>query len=121
MLEDDKSGGAEPYSLDENGNLAIPSITTTDYIEMVVLVFLLIFGIPLNAFVLKRLLNAWNDGKGSARTKQEGRSTFLWLKIQLTLVDLILILCYCPSKLIWLISYQWYYGDLLCKLVQYSW
>ena len=63
MLEEEDSG-AVPYTLDENGNLAIPSITTTDYIEMVVLVFLLIFGIPLNTFVLKRLLNAWNDGNG---------------------------------------------------------
>jgi len=113
---------AVPYALDENGNLAVPSIMITDYIEMIVLVFLLLFGLPLNGFVLKRLIQAWNDGTNLNRQKQEGaRSTFLWLKIQLTLVDLILILCYCPSKLIWLISYQWYYGEILCKVVQYSW
>uniref|UniRef100_A0A7E4VZ50 G_PROTEIN_RECEP_F1_2 domain-containing protein n=2 Tax=Panagrellus redivivus TaxID=6233 RepID=A0A7E4VZ50_PANRE len=111
-----------PYMLDKDGQLTVPSITPTDYIEMVVLVFLLLFGLPLNGLVLKRLIGEWNNGKNSARQKSEGaRSTFLWLKIQLTLVDLILILCYCPSKLIWLISYQWYYGECLCKIVQYSW
>lgn len=60
---------AAPYALDENGNLAVPPIMMTDYIEMIVLVFLLLFGIPLNGFVLKRLIQAWNDGTNLNRHK----------------------------------------------------
>jgi hypothetical protein len=49
------------------------------------------------------------------------RTNFLWLKLHLTIVDLLVILCYCPSHMAWLIGYTFEAGELLCKLMQYSW
>lgn len=49
------------------------------------------------------------------------RTNFLWLKLHLTVVDLLVILCYCPSHIAWLIGYTWSAGEFLCKAMQYSW
>uniref|UniRef100_A0A914EBN8 G-protein coupled receptors family 1 profile domain-containing protein n=1 Tax=Acrobeloides nanus TaxID=290746 RepID=A0A914EBN8_9BILA len=95
---------------------------TTDWVEIGAIIILLLLSLPLNGIALIRLLKIWRDGRNAVRTKQEiTRTGFLWLKIHLTIIDLIVILCYCPSKLGWLISYVWKGGDFLCKGVQYSW
>lgn len=49
------------------------------------------------------------------------RTNFLWLKLHLTVVDLLVIACYCPSHIAWLIGYTWSAGTFLCKAMQYSW
>lgn len=59
--------------------------------------------------------------KDNCLQQDETRIGFLMLQIHLTIVDLIFIILYCPSKLIWLICYVWPFGAFLCKAVQYSW
>ncbi|KAI1730890.1 7 transmembrane receptor (rhodopsin family) domain-containing protein [Ditylenchus destructor] len=113
----------DPFELDGSGELVKPEMLISDWIEMALLGLLLVLGLPLNAIALTRLLHAWHQGRGSARsTKQEvTRTSFLWLKIHLTVIDLIVIACYCPSHIAWLISYTWKGGEFLCKAMQYSW
>uniref|UniRef100_A0A915DCF4 G-protein coupled receptors family 1 profile domain-containing protein n=1 Tax=Ditylenchus dipsaci TaxID=166011 RepID=A0A915DCF4_9BILA len=109
----------DPFELDGEGDLVKPEMLVSDWIEMALLSLLLLLGLPLNAIVLTRLLK---QGRGNHNTKQEvTRTSFLWLKIHLTVIDLIVIACYCPSHIAWLISYTWRGGEFLCRAMQYSW
>ncbi|KAF7632942.1 G_PROTEIN_RECEP_F1_2 domain-containing protein [Meloidogyne graminicola] len=72
------------FELDEQGGIARPEMLATDWVELLLLSLLLIFGLPLNAIAL-------------------------------------IILCYCPSHIAWLIGYTWSAGEFLCKAMQYSW
>ncbi|KAI6241886.1 Gonadotropin-releasing hormone receptor [Aphelenchoides fujianensis] len=89
---------------------------------MLLLAAMIIIGAPLNAMTLMRLLNSLRKSKGSGKTKQETtRVSFIWLKIHLTVIDLIVICVYCPMHILWLYWYTWKGGELLCMAVQYSW
>jgi len=100
----------------------VPQFLTVDYVEVVLLILLLLIGLPLNLMALIRLLKAYRLGQAASRIKQEEtKLAFLLLKIHLTIVDLLLIVIYCPSKLAWLISYEWLGGNFLCKALQYAW
>ncbi|KAI6206225.1 Gonadotropin-releasing hormone receptor [Aphelenchoides besseyi] len=114
---------AEPFELSQDGSsLAIPERLLSDYLEMLLLAAMIIVGAPLNAMTLMRLVNSLRKSKGSGKTKQEAtRVSFIWLKIHLTVIDLIVILLYCPAHIGWLISYTWKGGEFLCVAVQYSW
>ncbi|KAI1709332.1 7 transmembrane receptor (rhodopsin family) domain-containing protein [Ditylenchus destructor] len=85
---------ADPFELDGSGELVKPEMLISDWIEMALLGLLL---------------------------QEVTRTSFLWLKIHLTVIDLIVIACYCPSHIAWLISYTWKGGEFLCKAMQYSW
>ncbi|KIH64865.1 hypothetical protein ANCDUO_04819 [Ancylostoma duodenale] len=89
-----------------------PSPLLSDYIEMTYLAILVILGIPLNAFILLRLIHELK------RTQKDSvKAGFLLLKIHLNVSD-ILMLCMALGKLIWLATYHWPGGDLACRLYQ---
>uniref|UniRef100_A0A9J2Q536 G-protein coupled receptors family 1 profile domain-containing protein n=1 Tax=Ascaris lumbricoides TaxID=6252 RepID=A0A9J2Q536_ASCLU len=112
----------EAFQRSDDGDLKAPTLIATDYLEIAVLAVVLCIGVPLNAVVLRKLLRLYSTGVTLSRAKQdETRIGFLMLQIHLTIVDLIFIILYCPSKLIWLICYVWPFGAFLCKAVQYSW
>ncbi|VDK48451.1 unnamed protein product [Anisakis simplex] len=112
----------EAFQRTDDGDLKAPTLIATDYLEIAVLAVVLCIGVPLNAVVLYKLLKQYSIGKTLNRVKQDDtRIGFLMLKIHLTIVDLIFIILYCPSKLVWLVCYVWPFGAFLCKAVQYSW
>lgn len=65
--------------------------------------------------------NLFNDLYRLNLQQDVTRTSFLWLKIHLTVIDLIVIVCYCPTHIAWLITYTWDAGELLCKAMQCSW
>ncbi|CAD5234924.1 unnamed protein product [Bursaphelenchus xylophilus] len=112
----------QPFEMGQDGDLVVPERLISDWIEMALLGMMITIGAPLNAMTLFRLERQLRKQKSSARTKQEAaRTSFTWLKIHLTVIDLIVILIYCPSHIGWLISYTWNGGEFMCKAVQYAW
>ncbi|KAL3103207.1 hypothetical protein niasHS_002393 [Heterodera schachtii] len=114
------------FELDERGEIARPEMLLTDWVELVLLAVLLLLGLPLNIVALAKQLGGrsslFNPRKTSRVSRQEvTRTNFLWLKLHLTVVDLLVIACYCPSHIAWLIGYTWSAGTFLCKAMQYSW
>uniref|UniRef100_A0A915PHW2 G-protein coupled receptors family 1 profile domain-containing protein n=1 Tax=Meloidogyne floridensis TaxID=298350 RepID=A0A915PHW2_9BILA len=116
------------FELDEQGGIARPEMLAADWVELLLLGLLLIFGLPLNAVALSKQLGGTNSSflnprKCSSRISRQEvtRTNFLWLKLHLTVVDLLVILCYCPSHIAWLVGYTWSAGEFLCKAMQYSW
>lgn len=59
--------------------------------------------------------------KKSYFQQDETRIGYLMLKIQLTVVDLLLLIFYIPPKLLWLYYYEWPFGKFTCKSVVYLW
>uniref|UniRef100_A0A183CIC7 G_PROTEIN_RECEP_F1_2 domain-containing protein n=1 Tax=Globodera pallida TaxID=36090 RepID=A0A183CIC7_GLOPA len=116
------------FELDERGEIARPEMLLTDWIELVLLAVLLLLGLPLNIVALSKQLSGrtspslFNPRKTSRISRQEvTRTNFHWLKLHLTIMDLLVIACYCPSHIAWLIGYTWSAGPILCKAMQYSW
>ncbi|VDM38225.1 unnamed protein product [Toxocara canis] len=40
-------------------------------------------------------------------------------KISLTVADLIVLFVYAPTQIIWISTYNWYGGDLLCRTTKF--
>ncbi|CAJ0574723.1 unnamed protein product, partial [Mesorhabditis spiculigera] len=40
-------------------------------------------------------------------------------KVSLTIADLIILFVYAPTQFIWILTYHWYGGDLLCRLYKF--
>ncbi|VDD92972.1 unnamed protein product [Enterobius vermicularis] len=112
----------DAFETTADGQLKKPSRLNSDYIDSVVLLLVLIVGVPLNLIALFRLRKQYITGKISNRTGQdETRIGYLMLKIQLTVVDLLLLIFYIPPKLLWLYYYEWPFGKFTCKSVVYLW
>lgn len=112
----------EPFAVDAQGELMEPERLASDWIELALLTLMVVVGLPLNVIALIRLLKSWRRNRNSARTRQEAtRTSFLWLKIHLTVIDLIVILVYCPSHVGWLLTYSWEGGHFMCLFIQYAW
>lgn len=47
------------------------------------------------------------------------KQAYLWLKINLNLSDLFILLGHCLGKLGWMATYEWMGGSTLCKLYEY--
>ncbi|CAP35075.2 Protein CBR-GNRR-6 [Caenorhabditis briggsae] len=93
-------------------NPVAPTYLISDYIEIAYLGLVLLFGVPANVIILKKLIAEWKTAK-----RDMVKSGFVLLKINLNITDL-LILTYSLGKLIWLITYRWVGGDYACRLYQ---
>uniref|UniRef100_A0A158R4K6 G_PROTEIN_RECEP_F1_2 domain-containing protein n=1 Tax=Syphacia muris TaxID=451379 RepID=A0A158R4K6_9BILA len=112
---------SETFETTADGQLKKPSRLNSDYIDSVVLLLVLLIGVPLNVIALIRLWKQYMASKVGSRGADETRSCYLMLKIQLTVVDLILLISYIPPKLLWLYYYEWPFGTVACKGVVYLW
>ena len=137
----------QPFARAADGaSLAIPERLLADYMEIVVLTLIAVIGAPLNAMTLYRLVKSLRNAKKLAKTRvrlaattaaattttmaaaltlgrlqnDSTRSCYIALQIHVTLVDLIVILVYCPSHIGWLVTYVWMGGEQLCIIVQAS-
>lgn len=73
---------------------------------------MVIIGVPLNVYSLHRNLSA------AGQPKLVNDSMRI-LKINLAITDLMMLLFFGLSKVIWWSTFQWLGGDFLCKLVQF--
>ncbi|PIC16768.1 hypothetical protein B9Z55_023253 [Caenorhabditis nigoni] len=93
-------------------NPVAPTYLISDYIEIAYLGLVLLFGVPANVIILKKLIAEWKTAN-----RDMVKSGFVLLKINLNITDL-LILTYSLGKLIWLITYRWVGGDYACRFYQ---
>ncbi|CAL2044407.1 CBN-GNRR-5 protein [Caenorhabditis brenneri] len=77
-------------------------------IEVCIYVIVFFIGGPLNLMALSKSLRAFS------RT-HKAKSQILLLRITLNLADLMTLFLYVPKQIIWLITYQWYGGEFLCR------
>ncbi|KAK5969848.1 hypothetical protein GCK32_020372, partial [Trichostrongylus colubriformis] len=68
-------------------------------------------GGPLNVISLRRSLRAFSQHKA--------KSPILLLRINLNLADLCTLFVYVPKQIIWMLTYQWYGGELLCQVCSF--
>ncbi|CAI4233344.1 unnamed protein product [Auanema sp. JU1783] len=81
---------------------------TMGTIEVAILICILCVGGPLNVLSFQKSLLAFRNHKA--------KSPILLLRINLNIADLITILVYVPRQIIWMLTYQWLGGELLCRL-----
>uniref|UniRef100_A0A1I7YQ31 G_PROTEIN_RECEP_F1_2 domain-containing protein n=1 Tax=Steinernema glaseri TaxID=37863 RepID=A0A1I7YQ31_9BILA len=86
-----------------------------DYIEMIFLGLVVIVGMPLNVFVLKKLLE---EKKRTPKDCVKG--CFILLKIHLNISDILILLTQALGKFTWIATYQWIFGDILCRFFNFS-
>uniref|UniRef100_A0A0K0EDP8 G_PROTEIN_RECEP_F1_2 domain-containing protein n=1 Tax=Strongyloides stercoralis TaxID=6248 RepID=A0A0K0EDP8_STRER len=84
-----------------------PKPITSDFVELGYLVMMFMVGGPLNL---------------AAYTQNFERTTITRLDIlkrHLNYSDLLVLFVYVPSRVCWLVTYDWRGGDLLCKIIKF--
>ncbi|KJH43163.1 7 transmembrane receptor [Dictyocaulus viviparus] len=90
----------------QDGNV-ISNLLLNIKIEVFIYFLCFVIGGPLNVISLRRSL--------SVLSKHKANSPILLLRINLNLADLCTLFVYVPKQIIWMITYQWYGGELLCR------
>ncbi|CAJ0961141.1 unnamed protein product, partial [Mesorhabditis belari] len=81
------------------------------WIEITLYFVAFFVGGPLNVMSIFKLLRA--------RRTLKHPSALLLLRLHLNIADLITLFIYIPKQIIWLITFAWYGGDLLCRLFSF--
>uniref|UniRef100_A0A183CWP0 G_PROTEIN_RECEP_F1_2 domain-containing protein n=1 Tax=Gongylonema pulchrum TaxID=637853 RepID=A0A183CWP0_9BILA len=69
-------------------------------------------GGPFNVICFGRSLRLYmNDRKQ--------RNQILLLRLHLNIADLLTMFIYTPTQIIWMSTFQWYGGDLLCRICKF--
>ncbi|KAI1719741.1 7 transmembrane receptor (rhodopsin family) domain-containing protein [Ditylenchus destructor] len=106
----------------ENG-MGAPERSFTDTVEILIYTVCLCIGGPLNLFSFRKLLRNfnWRPGPGGAMASASSKSgaQITLLKLNLNVADLITMFIYTLSQIIWMITYQWYAGDILCRICKF--
>ncbi|KAE9418211.1 hypothetical protein Angca_003360, partial [Angiostrongylus cantonensis] len=84
---------------------------TADSIEVLIYFLCFAVGGPLNVIALRRSLRAFR--------KHRAKSPILLLRINLNLADLCTLFVYVPKQIIWMLTYQWYGGEVLCRVCSF--
>uniref|UniRef100_A0A183CJC7 G_PROTEIN_RECEP_F1_2 domain-containing protein n=2 Tax=Globodera pallida TaxID=36090 RepID=A0A183CJC7_GLOPA len=93
-------------------DLVPPQHLFSDYVEIAYLGLVICAGLALNISVLKRLLLE----RKRAKRGNKVMNGFLLLKLNLNVSDILILLIHASGKLGWLITYEWRFGDFLCRL-----
>lgn len=129
--------------------MPIPKQSLSDYMLLILLVACICLGTPMSMMMIWRLMRRLqlptcgvckparcnNDDltrvgsnrshrsrRGSATPslpRLEARRRYDWLKLQLNVADLMVLVFYAFSKVIWTMTYDWRGGEMLCKLVRF--
>lgn len=89
----------------------VPTATAMDRIEIGYNVICFVLGLPINLMTLKWLLE---------RKRRQQQSPTVWLHLNLNLSDLFVLVFYCFGRFCWLLTYQWYGGEWLCKSMRFA-
>nr|CAD2143765.1 unnamed protein product [Meloidogyne enterolobii] len=84
--------------------------STAEIVEILMYSLCLCIGGPLNLFSFRRLIS---QIRRPTRQQQQFGSQLLLLKLNLNIADLITMFVYTLSQIIWMITFQWHFGDFL--------
>ncbi|MFH4978817.1 hypothetical protein AB6A40_005526 [Gnathostoma spinigerum] len=85
---------------------------TADMVEVSIYILCLCTGGPLNVISIIRTCKAYLRDR-------RGRNQILLLRINLNVADLLTMFIYTPTQIIWMTTYQWYGGDILCRVCKF--
>ncbi|KHN78253.1 Gonadotropin-releasing hormone receptor [Toxocara canis] len=85
---------------------------TADLVEILIYLLCLCTGGPLNVISFIRSTRLY-------RSDQRNRSQILLLRIHLNIADLLTMFIYTPTQIIWMTTFQWYGGDVLCRVCKF--
>ncbi|OZC12235.1 hypothetical protein X798_00756 [Onchocerca flexuosa] len=83
----------------------------TEVIEIIIYSLCLCIGGPLNLISFNRSFRLYKNRKQ--------RNQILFLRLHLNIADLLTIFIYAPSQIIWMTTFQWYGGDVLCRICKF--
>uniref|UniRef100_A0A9J2Q9B6 G-protein coupled receptors family 1 profile domain-containing protein n=1 Tax=Ascaris lumbricoides TaxID=6252 RepID=A0A9J2Q9B6_ASCLU len=81
-------------------------------VEISIYILCLCTGGPLNIISFIRSTRLY-------RSDQRNRSQILLLRIHLNIADLLTMFIYTPTQIIWMTTFQWYGGDILCRICKF--
>ncbi|KAM3717615.1 G-protein coupled receptor [Dirofilaria immitis] len=84
----------------------------TEVVEIIIYLLCLCIGGPLNVICFNRTFRLYVKSR-----KQ--RNQMLFLRLHLNIADLLTIFIYTPSQIIWMATFQWYGGDVLCRICKF--
>ncbi len=90
--------------------MKVPGKVPSDYAEIIYLIVLFVLGAPLNLAAYTQM------------TQPRPIESYLRLRIlkrHLNFSDLLVIMIFTPSKVCWLLTYEWHGGLFLCKLLKF--
>lgn len=111
MQSSDVSGWNQQVAVMEEGGGGEgepPERLVSDYVELGCLVVMFIMGAPINLAACTEM------------RRKCGTTRLDLLKRHLNYSDLLMLFVFVPSRVCWLITYEWRGGDLLCKLVKFA-
>ncbi|VDO83087.1 unnamed protein product [Heligmosomoides polygyrus] len=91
--------------------VALNSSDCATLIEVFIYFLCFVIGGPLNVISLRKSLRAFSQHKA--------KSPILLLRINLNLADLCTLFVYVPKQIIWMLTFQWYGGGLLCQVCSF--
>ncbi|PAV75399.1 hypothetical protein WR25_14869 [Diploscapter pachys] len=86
-------------------------LTTDQIIEIAIYIFCFALAAPLNVISLHKTFRAFRAHKA--------KSPILLLRINLNIADIMTIFLFVPKQVIWILTYGWYGGELLCKIMAF--
>lgn len=70
---------------------------------------------------LFRKLNLMRLNTSGCNLQQDVKAAVRLFKLHLTVSNLLVLGLYCPAKAAWLVTYNWPWGEPLCKFVHFCW
>ncbi|VDN54491.1 unnamed protein product [Dracunculus medinensis] len=84
---------------------------TADLVEIMIYIICLCIGGPLNLISFIRSYRNYISDRS--------RSQILLLRLHLNIADLLTMFIYTPTQIIWMTTFQWHGGDLLCRICKF--
>uniref|UniRef100_A0A914VI34 G-protein coupled receptors family 1 profile domain-containing protein n=1 Tax=Plectus sambesii TaxID=2011161 RepID=A0A914VI34_9BILA len=98
--------------VDNSTSPAAAPLVFSTYIELTIYGVVVAVGGPLNVYAFYNTVRTYVHSTTLA-------SRLLVLKISLNIADLLTIFVYSLTQFIWLLTYWWYGGDLLCRILKF--
>uniref|UniRef100_A0A0K0E135 G_PROTEIN_RECEP_F1_2 domain-containing protein n=1 Tax=Strongyloides stercoralis TaxID=6248 RepID=A0A0K0E135_STRER len=80
-------------------------------IEMSIYFFSFVIGGPLNIISFYKIYNVFCNSKSCTQ--------IILLRLNLNIADLITVFIFAPGQFFWLYFYQWYAGDIMCRIFKF--
>ncbi|KAI6202242.1 Gonadotropin-releasing hormone receptor [Aphelenchoides besseyi] len=93
----------------------LQSRTFTEMLEIIIYGICFLVGAPLNVLSFYRLWCNFRNSTAAARSAAQ----ITLLRLNLNIADLLTMFVYTTSQIVWMLTYQWYGGDLLCRICKF--
>uniref|UniRef100_A0A914W2B1 G-protein coupled receptors family 1 profile domain-containing protein n=1 Tax=Plectus sambesii TaxID=2011161 RepID=A0A914W2B1_9BILA len=97
-----------------------PTHVMSDYFEIAFLIVVFAVGCTLNVIVLVQATKQYKRSTVYLHQKNV-KTGHLLFKIHLIVTNLVVLVLYCPLKIAWLVTYEWRFGDIGCRLINFAW